>query len=165
MVIVGSFSKSSLAFSEKALATVRIVPSFGFMTARYAVSTAFWKALHMISVFTSSWSRTTLQKPLSICDRITPELPLAPRREPDDIAFATALMGASSSRLLISLTADMAVIVIFVPVSPSGTGNTFSSLIQSFLASRLLAPARNILEQSCAFIVFVLTMSSLRISQ
>ena len=38
------------------------------------------------------------------------------------------------------------VIDIFVPVSPSGTGKTFSSLIHSFFASRFFAPARNILD-------------------
>ena len=33
----------------------------------------------------------------------------------------------------------MIVIVILVPVSPSGTGNTFNSLIHSFLFSKFLA--------------------------
>ena len=43
-------------------------------------------------------------------------------------------------------SADMMVIVMFVPVSPSGTGKTFSSFIHSFFASRFLAPLRNIFE-------------------
>ena len=45
----------------------------------------------------------------------------------------------------------------FVPVSPSGTGNTFSSLIHSFFASRLFAPARNIFASSDASIFSVPT--------
>ena len=48
------------------------------------------------------------------------------------------------SRFAALVAADMIVSVIFVPVSPSGTGNTFSSLMISFFASRLAAPARNI---------------------
>ena len=49
------------------------------------------------------------------------------------------------------------VIVIFVPVSPSGTGKTLSSFIQPFLDSRALAPVKNILESVFASIVFELT--------
>ena len=59
-----------------------------------------------------------------------------------------------------SLTADLIVRVIFVPVSPSGTGNTFSSLIHSLFASKLAAPAKNIPESSLASIALVVTASS-----
>ena len=42
------------AFSESSLATVRIVPSFGFITALYAVYTAFVMAPAIITVSSSS---------------------------------------------------------------------------------------------------------------
>ena len=62
------------------------------------------------------------------------ELPLAPRNDPEEIAFANeAMVGFSIAAT--SFAADIIVIDIFVPVSPSGTGNTYSSLIHSFLAS------------------------------
>ena len=48
----------------------------------------------------------------------------------------------------------------FVPVSPSGTGNTFSSLIHSFFASRFFAPAKNIFDRSAASIVCISTLNS-----
>ena len=73
----------------------------------------------------------SLQKPLNSCERITPELPLAPLREPLDIAFAILSM-VGCSTIITAFTADIAVRVMLVPVSPSGTGNTFSSLILSF---------------------------------
>ena len=82
-------------------------------------------------------------KPRRSWDKITPELPLAPRREPEEIAFAIATISGFSSAFT-SFAADRIVSVIFVPVSPSGTGNTFNSLMNSFFASRFAAPARNI---------------------
>jgi len=137
-------------------ATVRIVPSFGFITALYAVSTAFWKESDKICTLISSYSAITFVKPRNNCERITPELPLAPLKEPDEIAFANAFI-SGFSKALTSLAADMIVIDIFVPVSPSGTGNTFSSLIHSFFASRFFAPARNIFATSSVFIVVIST--------
>ncbi len=53
---------------------------------------------------------------------------------------------------LTSLAADMMVKVMFVPVSPSGTGNTLRSLIHSFLESKLAAPAKNIFANNSALI-------------
>jgi len=100
-----------------------------------------------------------LQKPLKSCDKITPEFPLAPLKEPDEIAFASSAMVGFVSELT-SLAADMIVIVIFVPVSPSGTGNTFSSFIQSFFESRFLAPARNILARSFELMLVISTFCS-----
>ena len=67
----------------------------------------------------------TVVKPFNICDKITPEFPLAPLSAP----FATALASGSNSfvvTILSSLTAERIVKDIFVPVSPSGTGNTLS---------------------------------------
>ena len=80
-------------------------------------------------------------KPLKSWDKITPELPRAPRREPEDNALAMEPMEGSAMAAT-SLAAAMMVIVILVPVSPSGTGNTFNSLIHSFFASRFLAAER-----------------------
>src|SRR5699024_11418894 len=64
------------------------------------------------------------------------------------------------SRELTSFTADIIVSVILVPVSPSGTGKTLSSLIHSFFTSRFFAPARNMVFSIPASIVFTATTSS-----
>ncbi len=150
-------SASSRAFSETPLATVNIVPSFGFMTALYAVAVA--RSVAEAKICTSIWScsRIAFVNPRKSWDKMTPEFPRAPRRDPEEIAFDTVSMSADSSEVT-SFAADMIVSVMFVPVSPSGTGNTFSSLIISFFASRLAAPARNIFVNSSAFIVFVATI-------
>ena len=95
--------------------------------------------------------------PRSSWDRITPELPLAPRRDPEEIAFAISFI-AGLFNAVTSFAADIIVIDILVPVSPSGTGNTFNSLIHSFFDSRFLAPARNIFCTSAASIVVVATL-------
>ena len=153
-------SPNSAALSDIPFATVRMVPSFGFITALYAVSVAFWKASEIICTFSSSYSAITFVNPRNNWDKITPELPLAPRNDPEEIAFANeAMVGFSIAAT--SFAADIIVIDILVPVSPSGTGNTFSSLIHSFLASKLLAPARNILAKSSAFIVVTSTFKIL----
>ena len=52
------------------------------------------------------------------------------------------------------------VIDILVPVSPSGTGNTFNSLIHSFFASKFFAPAKKALARTLAFIVVISTLKS-----
>ena len=100
-----------------------------------------------------------LVKPRRSWDRMTPEFPLAPRREPLETALHSAVMSAFSPNADTSLAADMMVMVILVPVSPSGTGNTFNSLIHSFLLSRFFAPAKNILDNILASIVFEVTIS------
>ena len=77
--------------------------------------------------------------------------------EPVEIAFARfSIVGLAIE--LTSLAADIIVIVILVPVSPSGTGNTLRSFIHSFFDSRFLAPARNIFWTSAASIVLVATI-------
>ena len=159
----GSSSSASGAISaalrEASFATVRMVPSFGFITALYAVSTARSMAAAIVMASSSLDFLTPLVNPRSNWERITPEFPRAPRREPEEMAFASVSISGSVSALT-SAAADMIVIVIFVPVSPSGTGNTFNSLIHSFFASRFLAPARNILESTLASMVFMFTTSS-----
>ena len=144
----------SQALSDIPFATVKIVPSFGFITALYAVSTALTHAFDKISTLISSYFLISLVKPLKSCDKITPEFPLAPLREPVEIAFATvSIVGSAIAPT--SLAADIIVSVILVPVSPSGTGNTFNSLIHSFFASRFFAPAIHIFCSICASITLI----------
>ena len=145
---------SSKALSAPARATVRIVPSFGCMTALYAVSTARCAASQRMSTLSSCSVLTTLVKPRKSWERITPELPRAPRRLPDEIALQRLRISISSMAFT-SFAADRIVIVILVPVSPSGTGKTFSSLMCFLFASRFFAPARNIFESCAASIVFI----------
>ena len=98
-------------------------------------------------------SRNTEQIPLKIWDRITPELPRAPLSAPLETLSHTsikALEGQAES----SFTADCMVRDMFVPVSPSGTGNTLSASTLLLLFSRSRAPHRIILRNSVLFIVF-----------
>ena len=153
-------SANSLALTAPPLATVRMVPSLGFITALYAVSTAFSKAEASMGMVISSYSLTPLVKPRNNWDNITPELPLAPRKEPEEIALHKEVMSKSpiSCKADTSLAADIIVRVILVPVSPSGTGKTFNSLIHSFLLSRFFAPAKNIFAIILASIIFEATL-------
>ena len=149
---------SSCALCEAPRATVRIVPSFGFITALYAVSTALSKLSASTAASSVSCSRATLVNPRRSCERITPELPRAPRSDPVEMLLQTAVM-SSRSVFSTSAAADMIVIVMLVPVSPSGTGNTFNSLITSFFSFRRFAPARNMRERVRASILSVLIRS------
>ena len=63
--------------------------------------------------------------PLTMIDKITPEFPLAPTSMPKE----SSLKKAPTLSLLIFFNPDSSVSLILVPVSPSGTGNTFKSLI------------------------------------
>ena len=101
-----------------------------------------------------------LVNPRKICERMTPEFPLAPRSEPLEMALHRDSISIPSPSAATSFAADMMVMVILVPVSPSGTGKTFSSLIHSFLFSRFFAPAKNILESILASICRTLTPTS-----
>ena len=123
-----SISESSTAFSATPFATVRIVPSFGFITALYAVSTARTKPSASTDTVICFLPLISLQKPRRSWDKITPEFPLAPRREPLEIFLESSSIDGFSSALT-SLAAAMIVSDILEPVSPSGTGNTFNSLI------------------------------------
>ena len=138
------------------LATVRMVPSFGLITALYAVSVARPNALASVVTLMVSTVWISLEKPRNSWERMTPEFPLAPRREPEDIAFASfSIVGSSIAAT--SLAAERIVIVIFVPVSPSGTGNTLSSLMNSLFISRFFAPERNAFFSVCASTEFITT--------
>ncbi|OQA70780.1 MAG: hypothetical protein BWY35_02396 [Firmicutes bacterium ADurb.Bin248] len=117
---------SRSASSAITRATVRIVPSLGFMTALYAVSAPERSALMSKAQSMSSAPSIARAQPRSIWLNMTPEFPRAPFRAPRAIAFAmspTLIAGFCC----ISLTAEVIVCDMFVPVSPSGTGNTFSA--------------------------------------
>jgi hypothetical protein len=64
--------------------------------------------------------------PLKNCDKITPELPRAPINIPLD-SFLDISYIDFESNCLISFAPASIVIRMFVPVSPSGTGNTFKA--------------------------------------
>ena len=65
---------------------------------------------------------------------MTPEFPRAPRKSADAVISA-AFVKESGLRFFKSCAAAASVMLIFVPVSPSGTGKTFSSLIFCFFSS------------------------------
>ncbi|MNN61945.1 hypothetical protein D3C81_1772080 [compost metagenome] len=120
-----------------------MVPSTGLTTALYAVSTPFCSAAANCWALALSSSCTDLAKPRNNCDRITPELPRAPISRPLERASA-ALPKCGFWRFFNSSTPEVMVRFILVPVSPSGTGNTFSALTRFTLAVRLPAPASTI---------------------
>ncbi len=64
---------------------------------------------------------------------MTPELPRAPRSRAEAVTEA-AWSTVAGSLLRSSVTAVPMVMDILVPVSPSGTGNTFRSLMACFWA-------------------------------
>ena len=97
------------------------------------------------------------EKPLISCERITPEFPLAPLRDPLAAASITSVT-FTILFLAISLAAEVIVKDIFVPVSPSGTGNTLSESISCLFSSNLLAPAINIFLRVRLFILFCATI-------
>ncbi len=66
-----------------------------------------------------------------IWDRITPELPRAPRSAPSASAAATAVTSSPASHASACAHAARIVNSMFVPVSASATGKTFSWLISS----------------------------------
>ena len=137
-------STASLTASLIILATVSMVPSRGFITALYAYSVPTVSAFESISAVTSSLAPfNAFEKPLKIWERITPELPLAPLSAPMDNAEATpsTVVGFVC---LISATARCMVMDMFVPVSPSGTGKTFSESIVCLFCSSRAAPAKSI---------------------
>ena len=82
----------------------------------------------------------SLEKPRKIWDKITPEFPRAPINKP----LAKAVLNSPTCSVGVSLilsTPEINDIFIFVPVSPSGTGNTFRELIKSTFSVKRFAPA------------------------
>ena len=87
-------------------------------------------------------SFSALEKPRNKRLVITPELPRAPR----SMAEAAVLLASATVQLsgMASSSARAApmVMLMFVPVSPSGTGKTFSSSTRVRWLAMLLAPER-----------------------
>ena len=77
--------------------------------------------------------------PLNRSDKITPELPRAPRKNADEAISKTEHNGRLENEIFFySEQAESIVIDIFVPVSPSGTGKIFKSSTKSLLFFKLL---------------------------
>ncbi len=126
-VIPASTSAESAA-AAVAAATVRMVPSTGRRTALYAASAPRRSASARSRASTDSSGANTSPKDRRICDTMTPELPRAPINEPCERARHTSGMTAASPS---SSQTDCSVSAKLVPVSPSGTGYTLSSLSSS----------------------------------
>ncbi len=121
-------------------ATVSIVPSTGFITALYAMDAATCSPRASPATSRVVLPSTPFANPLKSCESITPEFPLAPIREPNATASARS-DSVLPWALLISRTAARSVRCMFVPVSPSGTGNTFNALTSSLFAPNHSVPA------------------------
>ena len=121
--------------------TVRMVPSVGCPTARYAsfVPERIALAISLESALSSPLKDFAIPRKNS--DRMAPELPRAARRT------FSATRPAASERVpgstWISRTGFM-VRLILMPVSPSGTGNTLRLLISVFWLSSELAAETHI---------------------
>ena len=108
--------------------TVSMVPSAGFITALYAASTPSDSAPANSAAPAVSMPLRRRDMPRNSSDRITPELPRAPRSSADATQEAAASI-ASKLFFLSSAAALFMVRLMLVPVSPSGTGKTLRSLI------------------------------------
>ena len=129
-----------------------MVPSAGFMTALYAASTPSCSACAHRTPSHSSLPFRRLEMPRNSSDRMTPELPRAPRSMAE-AATLDAFSRSGSSVLRRSEAAELMVMDILVPVSPSGTGNTFSSLRACLLISMAAAALMIILRRSAPLMV------------
>ena len=137
-------SQISLALTDASLATVKIVPSVGFITDLYARATPVSSASVSKAVSASFLPAKAFEKPLpKISEVITPEFPLAPLKSADSITFATSPTPTPSPIKTSSFLALPRVIDIFVPVSPSGTGKTFNSSTLFLFLDMLLAALIN----------------------
>ena len=142
-VSCSSCAASCCACSPASLATVRMVPSVGFITALYAAVTPIDNAFAMSFASASCLPSKPLEKPRNSRERITPEFPLAPRSKAEAAFLATCSTVGSSRRVSSSRFAALMVIDIFVPVSPSGTGNTLSASTCCLQFEMLFAPEIN----------------------
>ena len=97
---------------------------------------------------------------------MTPELPRAPRSRADAVVLDASAMLSGWVRLS-SVTAVWIVRLMFVPVSPSGTGNTFRSLMACFCWVIQAAPKTIICLKTpplirCVMVRFLLLCGALR---
>ena len=138
-----------------------MVPSTGLRTAWNETSTAFSNALFKASVETERSSGAPSHRPRRICDVMTPELPRAPMSAPVVMAWRTSAGEAPSGSFFKLFTTDSSVSDMFVPVSPSGTGNTLSRLTSSLRADRfslaaLMALSRSLTVNSVIVLIFLI---------
>ena len=124
-------SAAATAAAEASRMTVRMVPSTGFATAPYAARDPESSAFARSRPLNVRLPLRPSAIPRRIWLVITPELPRAPMSAPNDAAAATRSAGASAPTPSASMRAARTVASMFVPVSPSGTGNTFRALISS----------------------------------
>ena len=101
----------------------------------------------MLTEFLNSFA-----KPRRKSESIAPELPLAERRTTD---AASDEQAPTVAYLFSSRLTAPSVRVIFIPVSPSGTGNTFILFIFSLLFSSALAPETSIERKVLASILVI----------
>ena len=154
------FSRAALiALAAARRATVRMVPSAGFITALYAASTPSCRASAHRTPSQRSTPFSFLEIPRSNRDRITPELPRAPRSMAE-AAVEDAFSRLGSSTLRRSAAAALMVMDMLVPVSPSGTGNTFRSFSCCLLISMAAAALIIILRKELPLIVCLNSTSS-----
>ena len=102
-------------------------------------------------------SLTTEQMPRKIWLVITPELPRAPRSAPLETASHISSK-RFEEQAFISVMADCIVRDIFVPVSPSGTGNTFRASTFALFISNILAPVETIFLKSVLLMTFCINL-------
>ena len=138
--------------------TVSMVPSLGLPTAPYAAILAIsraWARSEALQVC-RSWSASL--NPLRNCERITPLFPLAPKNAPwaSSLATSPAVTSAPSGHRSMP---ERRVRNMFVPVSPSGTGNTFSAFTTSRLSSRRSKASLNASRSSAPVSSFVVDKS------
>ena len=119
-------------------------------TAWNATSCDFANAASMLSAFSSSWPTLPSHRPRKICEVMTPEFPRAPMSAPVVIALRISAPAAPMGRLARFSTTVSSVSDMFVPVSPSGTGNTFRRLISSLRSLRVLLATAMALSRSFA---------------
>ena len=152
------FLYCALSASAASRTTVRMVPSIGLLTALYADCTPPLNPATSAAASMVSQPVRPFAKPVRICEKITPELPRAPMTAPKAALPAySPTLGVSAWRM--NFAADCMVIAMFVPVSPSGTGNTFSWFTLSLCRSKLSAPARIILK-NCSAEMFSIVSSN-----
>ena len=120
------------AASAVSRTTVKIVPSIGFNTASYAATLAAFNASANLVAVGGVFVRIVAASPRKIWLRITPLFPRAPINDPWLIASHVVSNPASAPSS--SATTASNVRVMLVPVSPSGTGYTFSRLMPSWWA-------------------------------
>ncbi len=115
-------SAAARAPSAAPRATVRMVPSTGRMTASRASLSAMVRASDSsLGPGRPVGQLRPSESPRSSWERMTPELPRAPIREPWAMARQVASRSGESRASSSSVT-DSRVRAMLVPVSPSGTG-------------------------------------------